>query len=127
MSVMLTKNVRGEKMDAEFLISIFAVMVLLTSCFGCIQWPLIQPQNNTTDPPTIQTGGGDSGGPSGAQKCPNCGYYPWYVGTRCPECGYGGDDGLLVCPNCGSYSYHATGTAGYGDPNGYCSNCGYRI
>jgi len=71
-----------KKMDAKFLISIFAVMVLLTSCFGCIQWPLIHPQNNTTNPPTIQTGGGDSGGPSGAQKCPNCGYYPWYVGTR---------------------------------------------
>ncbi|MBC7100032.1 hydrogenase maturation nickel metallochaperone HypA [Methanothermobacter tenebrarum] len=119
-------------MDKKFLLSIFAVMVLVTSCFGCIQiqWPFTNPQNNTTNPPVvIHTGDGSSGnsGSSGAQECPNCGYYPWYVGTRCPQCGYGDDDGLLVCPNCGSYSYHATGTAGYGDPNGYCSNCGYRI
>ncbi|BDH79237.1 MAG TPA: hypothetical protein GXX31_02480 [Methanothermobacter sp.] len=116
-------------MDTKFLISIFAVMVLLTSCFGCIQWPFYPPANNTTtNPPlVIKTDGGDSGRSSGAQECPNCGYYPWYVGTRCPWCGYGDDDGLLVCPNCGGYTYHATGTAGYRDPYGYCSNCGYTI
>jgi len=122
-------------MDIKFLISIFAVIVIVTSCFGCIQWPPTKQENNTTNQTIIiQTGdgssggsggssGGSSGGPSGARACPNCGYYPWYLNTRCPSCGYGDNDGILICPSCGSYSYHASG---YGDPNGYCTVCGYH-
>jgi len=112
-------------MDIKVVLSIFAVIVIVASCFGCIQWP--PTQNNTSNPPVvIQTGGGSSGGssggPTGAQACPNCGYYPWYVNTRCPNCGYGDNDGILYCPNCGSYSYHASS---YGYPYGYCTVCGY--
>jgi ribosomal protein S27AE len=67
----------------------------MVSACGCTS-PFGGQQNTTLANTTtiiIQNGTGSSGGSSGgstvkaAQKCPNCGYYPWHRHTRCPSCG----------------------------------------
>lgn len=108
------------------LLSIVSLVVLTSGCTIPLPWET--PQNNTQPNTTVivqDNGDGSSNGGktvnAAAQDCLNCGYYPWYKGTRCPECGYGDNDGILNCPKCGQYAFHGSSWA-----NGHCTSCGYK-